>query len=160
MRNEGGVLRSIFCRFGVCRNLIIELVLGMFGVMLAHPGAIRGLLGTFFLLSWAPFGPSWYLLQLSWGHLDYLGTPVGHLWPSQNSYWAILDLSCACLGPSWAISGPSWVVLGGHLRLVLGRLGHDLACLRHVWGCFGPILGCLGRVLGVSWVVLDHVGWS
>ena len=119
-------------------SLVLELVVGMFGVMRAHPGGILGLLGAFFGLSWDPFGPSRCHLQPSWDHLDYLGTLVGRLGLSQNSCWTILDLSWACLGLSLVVWGPSW----------MGRLGL-------VWGRPGPVWGLSWADLRLTWAVLS-----
>ena len=65
-------------------SLVLELVVGVFGVMLAHPGGILGLLGAFFGLSWDPFGPSrchlgtiLTILGLLWAVLGYLRTHFG-----------------------------------------------------------------------------------
>jgi len=87
------------------------------GVMLAHPGDILDLPGVFFGLFWDPSGPSLCHIQSSWGHLDYLGTLMGHLGPSQSLFWAVLR----CLG-TLAVLGFTW------------GLGLSGACFRNVFG--------------------------
>jgi len=69
------------------------------------PGSRLNLLRPVSEPSWGFLGA---ILAPSWATLGCFRSVLGHL----GLCWAILALSCGCLGPSWACLGPAWACLG------------------------------------------------
>ena len=90
------------------------------------------------------------ILAPSWAILGCFRSVLGHL----GLCWAILALSCGCLGPSWACLGPSWACLGLSWAY-LGPSKIKTSCERGAQNPLSWTILALSRaILGLLWAIV------